>query len=275
MAAPFPMAPDPRFFFLGSSHQSALSKLYYGMQTCSPGILVTGPHGAGKTFMLRLLIHTLPPEKYNVGLLFNPPLGTDQLLPELMYQLDVPISNGGPQEQLRELSDRIISDHLRGIHTLLLIDEAQLLPPESLEQLRVLANYQLDAQSPVTLILSGLPSLRPTLAPNVALLQRFAISVSITPLTPRETVRYVLHRLRCAGAVRAIFTDEALQSVQRHSGGVPRLINALCDASLLEGWTERRTYVEGYLVEKVARASAFRVASPVAAGFMPASEEAP
>jgi len=242
---PFDDATDSRFYYPGESHQAALLKLRYAIENRRGGALLAGPSGVGKTLLTSMLPGILG-ETYSplVRLVF-PRMSSAELLAYLASELDggEPSSKTpGLDASVRRIERRLISNSRRGRHAVLVVDEAHLLDGQStLEALRLLLNFELEGAPALTLLLVGQPALLPTMDRMPQWEERLAVKCLLRPFGESETAAYVEHRLRAAGADRAIVEPEAMSALHALTHGVARRINRLCDLALLIGFAEERT----------------------------------
>ena len=237
---PFSLSPDPRFLFLSDSHREALAHLLYGIEQGEGFIAITGEVGTGKTTLCRTLLQRLEPGS-EVAFLFNPQLSGLELLQAIDAEFGLETQGKTRRELMDQLNRFLLTKRQEGRRVLLLIDEAQNLDREALEQVRLLSNLETDTTKLIQIILLAQPELDAMLeSPELRQLrQRINVRWRLRPLSAGETRDYVRHRLRiAAGGAREIFTDLALREIHRSSGGVPRLINRLCDRALLAGYAE-------------------------------------
>lgn len=235
---PFSLSPDPRFLFLSDSHREALAHLLYGIEQGEGFIVLTGEVGTGKTTLSRTLLQRIEPGT-EIAFIFNPQLSASELLQSICAELGLPAADRTRREMMDALNRFLLAKKAEGRRVILLIDEAQNLPPDTLEQVRLLSNLETDTEKLLQIILIGQPELDAILdSPSLRQLnQRISVRWRLSTLTALETRDYVKHRLRiAAGAPREIFTDLALREVHRRSAGVPRLVNLLCDRALLAGF---------------------------------------
>ena len=240
--APFSIAPDPRYLYLSQRHQEALAHLLYGVSGDGGFVLLTGEVGAGKTTVCRCLLQQIP-DSCDVAYIFNPKLTVEELLSTICVEFGIacPAGNDSIKVFIDCINAYLLDAHARGRHTVLIIDEAQNLSAEVLEQMRLLTNLETDERKLLQIILLGQPELglmleRPELR---QLSQRVVARYHLGPLTRPEVAAYVRHRLEISGAQRQLFPAALMGRVYRLSGGVPRVINVLCDRALLG------TYVQG------------------------------
>ena len=237
---PFSLSPDPRFLFLSDSHREALAHLLYGIEQGEGFIAITGEVGTGKTTLCRTLLQRLEPGS-EIAFLFNPQLSGLELLQAITAEFGLETQGKSRRELMDQLDRFLLTKKQEGRRVLLLIDEAQNLDSEALEQVRLLSNLETDTQKLIQIVLIGQPELDTLIeSPHLRQLrQRISVRWRLTPLSAAETREYVRHRLRvAAGGARDIFTELALREVHRRSGGIPRVVNRLCDRALLAGYSE-------------------------------------
>ena len=253
---PFSITPDPRYLFLGGRHAEALAHLVYGITDAGGFIQLTGEVGTGKTTVIRSLLARRP-DNAEIALILNPRLDARQFLQTICEELGIqlPANAAGNLKELIDILNRhLLAAHAAGRRVVVIVDEAQNLAPEVLEQVRLLTNLETETQKLLQIILIGQPELRSMLERNDLrqLAQRITGRYHLEPLTREESVAYLRHRLRIAGATQEIFTRGALDELYRASGGVPRLLNVIGDRALLGGYTEDRHVVNGSLVRRAA-----------------------
>jgi len=244
--APFNITPDPRFLFFSDKHREAFNHVLFGIRERKGFILVTGEVGAGKTTVCRAVLTALD-SRYRTALILNPILTGTQMLRAILVELGAKPRKLDRAGYLDALNALLLEAVARGQDVVLFIDEAQDLEPDLLEQLRLLSNLETDQRKLLQIVLLGQPELRDKLDRKdlQQLRQRITVRYHISPLSREETERYIAHRLRVAGGNgRPTFTTWALGAIHRYSRGVPRLINAVCDKTLLYGFvneTDRLT----------------------------------
>ena len=253
---PFAITPDPRYLFLSERHAEALAHLAYGISEAGGFIQLTGEVGTGKTTVLRSLLQQLPPH-CDVALILNPRVTDAEFLLCICDELhvQVPPESAGSVKALVDLLTHFLLDaHGRGRRIVLMVDEAQNLSPDVLEQVRLLTNLETATQKLLQIILIGQPELRAVLArPELRqLAQRVTGRYHLEALRRSETVSYLRHRLRVAGATRELFTQGAIRELHRQSDGVPRIINVIADRALLGAYTREEHRVNGALVRRAA-----------------------
>ncbi len=249
---PFENVPDPRFYVPSVKHETARQRMVYGIQARKGAIMLTGEIGSGKTLLSRALILNLPGSKYDVALLANPSLPEKQFLGEILYQFGLPVG-GAKAVQLRRFNEHMLTNAQRGLDTVLVIDEAQaVLEDRIFDEVRLLMNYQMNDRFLLTLVLLGQPELRERVAGIPQLMQRIAVRYHLERFTVEETQVYIQGRLAAAGCSRMLFTPDAVDAIHRHTGGVCRLINALCDLCLLNGAQGHADQIDRMLVLQAA-----------------------
>jgi general secretion pathway protein A len=253
---PFSIAPDPRFLFMSARHREALAHLLYGVGEGGGFVQLTGEVGTGKTTLCRALLEQLP-DHVDVALILNPKVTALELIATLCDELRVPYpaGTGSIKTLIDALNRYLLQAHAAGRRTVLLIDEAQNLGPEVLEQVRLLTNLETEREKLLQVILIGQPELRDLLARDDLrqLAQRITARYHLEPMNRAETEAYVLHRLQVGGAGGSLFSRGALDALQRLSGGVPRLINVLADRALLGAYVENRSQVTAPVLRRAAR----------------------
>jgi general secretion pathway protein A len=252
---PFSIAPDPRSLYLGEGHGEALAHLFYAV-TCGGFVLLTGEIGSGKTTLCRAFIEQAP-RRCNIALVLHPRQQPEELLRTLCEEFRVPLpAEPGCKALVDALNAFLLRTHAVGHRNLVIVDEAQALPPASLEQLRLLTNLETAEGKLLQVILIGQPELREMLArpEHEQVSQRIVARCHLRALDLAQTTEYVRHRLQSAGRdPSGIFHDEALWRVHSLTRGVPRLVNVLCDRALLGAFAAGRWDVDAALVEQAAR----------------------
>ena len=238
---PFSIAPDPRFLFMSERHCEALAHLLYGIQGEGGIVLLTGEVGTGKTTICRSLIDQLP-ENIDLALILNPRMSAEDLLQTICeeYHIEVSHERPGIKMFIDALNARLLAHHALGRHAILIVDEAQNLGAEVLEQLRLLTNLETNSRKLLQIFLIGQPELKSMLAkPELRqVTQRVIASYHLSNLNLSEVNAYITHRLRISGASPLIFPEKLSKYVYQASGGVPRLINLICDRALLGAYAK-------------------------------------
>lgn len=253
---PFSIPPDPHYLYLSRGHQEALAHLQYGLGEAGGFVQLTGEVGTGKTLLVRTLVERLP-EGVDVALILYPVLTVAEFIAAICDELRVP--HPGERASLKQLIDalnaHLLQTHAHGRRTVLIIDEAQNLSREVLEQVRLLTNLETTKQKLLQIILIGQPELAQMLAQQDLrqLAQRITARFHLVALTRKENFEYILHRCRVAGAKAILFDRKAMEQVYAASGGIPRLINVICDRALLGAYTNGKQVVDVSIVKRAAR----------------------
>lgn len=250
--SPFTLLPDPTFLFPGRQYSLAYSLLGYSVVSRAGIAVITGEVGCGKTTLIRQMLNQLT-QRVTVGLITNTANMGENLLKRIMLAFRQEYKGMEPVELHEALENFLIGEYARGQHTILIVDEAQNLPIETLEELRLFSNINADKDQVLQLLLVGQPGLKEKLEhPDLQqLAQRVVVSFHLKPLRDRETPVYIRYRVRHAGGDPDLFTKAAAALIHTHSGGVPRLINVLCDMALVYGFRDRATRIDARLVEAV------------------------
>ena len=247
--APFENVPDRNFFFRSSHHEEALSRMMYAAEQRKGIAMLTGEVGSGKTTISRVLKDTLPADRYNVQSIVNPALSPLDFIRAILLCLGEEADTDSKVILLNRLQERLIGNASKGLNNILIIDEAHLITTkESLQELRMLLNIQSEHQFLITLIILGQPPLLKTILDLRHLKERISIKYHLPPLDLKDTIRYILFRMKRAGAKRGIFTKEAIFPLYEYTRGVPLRINNLCDRSLLIGMMKQTKDVKTGIV---------------------------
>ena len=239
---PFALVPDPRYFFASRGHKEALNHLLYGIRREEGFVVITGEVGTGKTTLCRTLLRKLDPQ-IETAVILNPSQSEEELLQTILGDLGVSVPTAATRREfLDALNTHLVESRAAGKRVVLIIDEAQDLPPRLLEQIRLLSNLETEREKLIQIILVGQVELSAKLCRRDLrqLNQRVAVRYRLPRLRPKETRAYIQHRLARAGAERHdLFTWGALQLVHHFSDGIPRLINILCDRALVAMYARR------------------------------------
>ncbi len=253
---PFSITPDPRFLYMSARHREALAHLLFGLGDGGGFVQLTGEVGTGKTTICRCLLEQLP-DNVDLALVLNPKVTGAELVATVCDELGIEYPAGTSSiKTLTDLLNRYLLDaHARGRRTVLIIDEAQNLSAEVLEQVRLLTNLETATQKLLQIVLIGQPELRDLLARNEMrqLAQRVTARYHLEPISRGETDAYIKHRLQICGMSRSLFSKRAVARIHQLSGGIPRLINVLCDRAMLGAYVEGKTGVDHKVVGKAAR----------------------
>jgi general secretion pathway protein A len=251
---PFSITPDPRYMYLSRRHAEALAHLLYGITESGGFIQLTGEVGTGKTTVVRTLLEQLPAHA-EVALVLNPRLSPEEFLLTICDELHIRVPDRtSPKSIVDALNEHLLAAHAAGRRVVLIVDEAQNLSADVLEQIRLLTNLETAKQKLLQIILIGQPELREVLARSDLrqLAQRITGRYHLEPLEPEELRAYVRHRLEVAGSRTEIFTPGALRTLHQCSGGVPRLVNVVADRALLGAWSQEEPVVSGKMARQAA-----------------------
>ncbi|APG26437.1 hypothetical protein A7E78_00285 [Syntrophotalea acetylenivorans] len=251
---PFSLVPDPRFLFLSATHKKALRYLQYGLQEGAGFILLTGEVGSGKTTILKDFVSRLAGDTA-LAMVFNTSLDGEQLLAAINEEFGLDIQGRDKMALHRDLNDFLIQQYADSIRPILIIDEAQNLSAESLEEIRLLSNLETGGTKLLQIILVGQPELQEILDQHRLrqLRQRIAVSCHLSTLSLAEVEEYIFYRLEKAGNRGALsFEADCMEVIHRYSGGIPRLVNRICDFLLLAAFGEETFYLTLDLVTEVA-----------------------
>lgn len=254
---PFENVTDPAFFYASREHQEALSRMFYVVSERKAGLLLLGDYGVGKTFLSRALMAQCPADKYRFIYIVNPRLSALEMLSEICLQLNCSCQENGSNNKvklLHEIEYSLKKNHENGKHNILIFDEAQSIPANTLlEEIRLLLNTQTDTAILFTLLLVGQPTVMKDMQSLPQLIQRLGVRYRLSPFNPEETKQYVKHRLRVAGLTQDIFTDGAFIQIHNASGGIARAINNVCDMALLTGFIKRLHIIDEDIIHQVAK----------------------
>ena len=248
---PFSILPDPDLIYWGKMHSMAFTMLEFGVMNNAGFTVITGEIGSGKTTLVRHLLRKINPQM-TVGLISNSPQGRQELLQWVLMSLNQPFDGEYPL-LFKRLQDFLYGQFATGHRTILIIDEAQNLEPEALEHLRMISNINADKFQILQLILVGQPQLRDLLVePKLhQFAQRISSDFHLRPLEDREVANYIAFRLQAVGSPKALFTKEACALIASASGGIPRMVNVLCDTALVYGFANNQKLISDQLVRDV------------------------
>jgi general secretion pathway protein A len=252
---PFSITPDPRYLFMSERHAEALAHLLYGVREGGGFIQLTGEVGTGKTTLIRTLLQQLP-DNADVALILNPQLSRIEFLCAICEELRVPLpdARGSIKVLIDALNRFLLENHSRGRRTILIVDEAQNLRPDVLEQVRLLTNLETTKQKLLQIILIGQPELRALLARNDMrqLAQRVTGRYHLEPLSRDEAEAYIDHRVKVAGGIGRLFANGSRREIYRLGRGIPRMINVIADRALLGAFTAESSQVTPRIVRRAA-----------------------
>lgn len=251
---PFSIAPDPRYLFMSQQHREALAHLVYGIGEGGGFVLLTGEVGTGKTTVCRCLLEQIP-ETTKIAFILNPKLSANELLSTVCDELHIEHSQ---YPTLKELNDKLnhylLEAHANSRKTVLMIDEAQNLDIEVLEQIRLLTNLETNKEKLLQIILIGQPELKDILCKHELrqLAQRITARYHLRSLTKEECYSYISHRLSVSGFTENLFEDKAIEELYKRTGGVPRLINVLCDRAMLGAYAKNKKIIDVSMIKHAA-----------------------
>ena len=248
---PFDNVTDPSFFYLSESHEEALSRLIYASTMMKGGAMLTGNIGCGKTLISKVYMNALSEQGFQVCLLTNPPNGSVELLQVILYHMDLSEFPDSKTKLMQTLKARLMrsAEHNKG--TIIIIDEAQILNKETFEEARLLLNLQSDNRFLLTLVLIGQTELKLKVKQMEQFDQRIAIRYHLQPFLFNDTAKYIIFREKKAGLKKNIFSTKAIKKIYEYSQGVPRVINSLCDLSLLIAFNKEKTYIDSIVVRDI------------------------
>ena len=254
--APFDITPNPKFLFYSAKHREAFNHLLYGIRERKGFVQLTGEVGAGKTTLCRAMLEQLDNSHFATALILNPVMSPTELMKAIAVEYGLPVNGLDRLDILAVINEFLLQQVERGKDTVLIIDEAQDLTDELLEQVRLLSNLETDNRKLLQIVLMGQPELRERLNnPRLRQLrQRITVRYHLLPLSRYEVNQYIQHRLSVSGAKGApYFTQPALWRVHRYSQGIPRLVNAVCDKALLAGFVQQREKIDFGMVGNAVR----------------------
>ena len=267
-ANPFNVNPDPRYLFLTRHTEEALACLTYGIQSRKGFVLLTGEVGTGKTTLLNRLLDWLRGRNVATAFVFNSHLNVNQLFDFILNDFEIPCEERSQSLRQIRLNEWLLDRYREGQSAVLIVDEAQHLSFEVLEEIRMLTNLETATEKLLHIVLSGQPELEDRLKlPQLRQLrQRITIRTKTRPLTLDETRGYITERLRIAGGdSREIFSADAIIAIHKYAKGIPRVTNLLCEHTLINAYVDQQAEVQPALVEEVAREFELQEAAPSAA----------
>jgi general secretion pathway protein A len=254
---PFEITPDPSFLFPTTRHNEALASLYYGVTAHRGFVVLTGEVGTGKTLILRSLLGLLQRRDVSFALIFNPTLSPLEFIRYIASDFGLPVTGKAKDELIHVLNDFLLQQHEKGLTSLLVVDEAHLLSSAILEEIRLLTNLETSQQKLLQIVLAGQPEFDQTLDSHELrqLKQRIALRCHLEALSLQQTKEYMARRLLIAGGDESIriFSEAAIEAVFRHSRGIPRLINTICESALLAGYAKQDATIPAEIIDGVAR----------------------
>ena len=264
---PFNVNPDPRFLYLTKQIEEALTGLMYGIQTRKGFITLTGEVGTGKTTLVNRLLDWLHQRRARTAFLFNSRMNSNQLFDFILAEFDIPCESKSKSQQLLKLNHWLLERYRMGETVVLIIDEAQNLTYPVLEEIRLLTNLETSTEKLLQIVLSGQPELEEKLKlPQLRQLrQRIMLRCRTSPLSQEQTQEYIAERLRIAGATgEPIFSPKAVETIHVYSLGIPRVINLLCEHSLVNAFVDQQRPIQPKIVEDVAHEFQLDEVEPIA-----------
>ncbi|HBG07722.1 MAG: ATPase [Geobacteraceae bacterium GWC2_58_44] len=268
--SPFTITPNPRFLFMSDQHREAFAHLVYAVESRAGFVELTGEVGTGKTTLLRTFLNRLDSEGHRTALIFNPCLSSLELLTSINREFGLQWETESRMALLQVLNGFLLEQKVAGRRVVLVMDEAQNLSSEVLEQIRLISNLETETDKLIQIVLSGQPELLSVLAREELrqLNQRITVRYHLLPMDFESMRRYIEHRMELAGRFRAAeFSKAALKRIYRYSGGVPRLINIACDRALLIGFNEETRMITGEMAAQAVSEIVGRTPYGKGAGF--------
>jgi type II secretory pathway predicted ATPase ExeA len=248
---PFGNAPNSQVFFLSPQHEEAVIRMSYAVEHRKGVAMLTGHVGSGKTTVARAMAKRLPSDRFEIHMIHNPALNPDELIKAIFIKFNEKANGYSKTELLDQIQNRLVKNARQGKNTVLIIDEVHVIDnPSTFEELRMLLNIQSEDQFLITLILLGQPPLLEKISALQPLQERIAIKYDLEPLNYANTERYIMFRLKAAGANRGIFTKESIGPLYEYSRGIPLRINNVCDRSLLMGVMKKARLIDSQIVRQ-------------------------
>lgn len=247
---PFQNTPDPRFLYRSRGHEEALARLIYSIEEQMGVAMLTGEYGSGKTVISQALQDELPADKYRIAFITNPQLTYVELLMAITISLGVKNLPTKKTEVMTNLlldalHETLVNNIKNGKETVIIIDEAHIIDDiKTFDGLRLLLNFQLRDKFLLTLLLLGQPELKKKIDQVKQFEQRIGVRYHLGPLSAEDTKKYIIHRLEVAGRTKPIFTDDSVELIRDRSGGLPRVINRICQMGLLAGFVKKADRVD-------------------------------
>jgi putative secretion ATPase (PEP-CTERM system associated) len=256
---PFQIIPDPNFLYLSPNHENALKYVEYGIERNIGIFLLTGEVGSGKTTLIKYLAQQIG-QNIEAAIISNTNLPADQLLPYILSELGIEHSHSSKVQNLNIFRNYLKHMEKENRRTILIVDEAQNLPKDTLEELRMLSNLQADNNMPLQIFLVGQPELRNVInSPGMnQIKQRIAVNYHLKGLSLEETINYILYRLKKAGSLKNPFNHEAVALIHKATAGIPRSINQLCDSALLYGFADELKTIDKSVVLELLKGLEFK-----------------
>jgi len=250
---PFENTPDPKFLYWSRQHEEAMSRMLYVIKEKKGAMLITGEYGSGKTLLTRVLLKELSSEQYQEALILNPMLSPTQMIKEIIHQLGGVIPAATSKAMIfNKLNELLLDINKKNKLPVIVVDEAQAIEKiASFEEFRLMLNFQLNDGFLLSLVLVGQPELKTKIKRLPQLEQRLALRYHLRAFSELETKEYILHRLKVAGSVAEIFSEDAFKDIFAYSEGIARKINNICDFSLLVGSGEKAGKIDSGLMKKV------------------------
>ncbi len=249
---PFENSPDPKFLFHSKQHDEALMRLLYTIQSRKGAALLTGEYGCGKTLLMHTIMTELSGGQFEIAFLTNPRVQANEMIHEILYQLEIEVGNEVRLHMLHSFNDFLFETARKKKHTIIILDEAQVINDlEVFEELRLMLNFQLNDRYLLTLFLVGQPELADSIRKLPQLNQRISIRYHLKRFTYEESTAYIKHRLKISGRENSMFTADAFKEIYQYSQGTPRIINDICDLSLVIGFGKQMQMIDGQLIQSV------------------------
>ena len=248
---PFDNVPDPDFFYLSRPHEEGLTRILYAVERRKGCALLSGDIGCGKTTLSKVFIQKISNERFDLALISNPCIDPKEFLQDVLYKFHITDVPDTKVEILRILNEKLLDNLKENKESILIVDEAQLLHDSTLEEIRLLLNYQVTKRFLMTVLLIGQPELLEKINKIKQLEQRIAIRYFLRPFNLDETLHYITFRQAKANGRKNVFSKEAIDVIYEHSQGLPRIINNLCDLALLLGFGEKKDMINAEIVEDI------------------------